>query len=130
MTRLQSLWVLLLVAGPVAGAENLSIGDQASQCWKITPSMKDSEFSAKFDVRMDGAGNVRDIAVVSFAPSTAAGRDAVRSASQAIEQCAPYVIDEGARLYVVRMRWSGGKPVLDKPQGLIDPFKPLSLPKE
>jgi hypothetical protein len=92
--------------------------------------MKDSEFSAKFDVRMDDAGNVRDIAVVSFAPSTAAGRQAVRSASQAIEQCAPYSIDEGARLYVVRMRWAGGKPVLDKSPGLIDPFKPLSLPKE
>jgi len=130
MMRLPSLLALLVVVGPVAGAENLSIGDQASRCWKITPAMKDSEFSAKFDVRMDDAGNVRDIAVVSFAPSTAAGRQAVRSASQAIEQCAPYVIDEGARLYVVRMRWSGGKPVLDKPQGLIDPFKPLSLPKE
>jgi hypothetical protein len=87
--------------------------------------MTDSEFSAKFDVRMDDAGNVRGIAVVSFAPSTAAGRDAVRSASQAIEKCAPYSIDEGARLYVVRMRWSDGKPVLENSPGLIDPFKPL-----
>ena len=129
MMRLPSLLVLLVVVGPVAGAENLSIGDQASRCWKITPAMKDSEFSAKFDVRMDDAGNVRDIAVVSFAPSTAAGRQAVRSASQAIEQCAPYSIAEGARLRGQNAVGSG-KPVLDKPPGLIDPFKPLSLPKE
>ena len=129
MMRLPSLLALLVVVGPVAGAENLSIGDQASRCWKITPAMKDSEFSAKFDVRMDDAGNVRDIAVVSFAPSTAAGRQAVRSASQAIEQCAPYSIAEGARLRGQNAVGSG-KPVLDKPPGLIDPFKPLSLPKE
>ena len=130
MTRLRFLLMLLLLASPVAAAEKLSIGDQASRCWVITSAMKDSDFTAKFDVRMDSSGNVKDIAIVSYAPSTAAARRAVRSASQAIEQCSPYSIDDGASLYVVKMRWSGGKPVLDKSSGLIDPFKPLSLPRQ
>lgn len=130
MTRFRFLLVLLLAVSPATAAESLSLGDQASKCWVITPSMMDSEFTAKFDVRMDSSGNVKDIAIVSYAPSTAAARQAVRSASQAIEQCAPYAVDDGASLYVVKMRWSGGKPVLDKSPGLIDPFKPLSLPKE
>lgn len=121
--------VLFLAAGTVAAAESPSIGDQASRCWTITSAMNDSNFTAKFDVRMDASGNVVDIAVVSYGPSTAAARQAVRSASQAVQQCSPYSIDDGAGLYVAKMRWSNGKPVLDKPAGLIDPFKPLSLPE-
>lgn len=122
MNRLLPLTAFLLAAGPVAAA-SLSLTDQVSRCWTITDAMKDSEFNVKFDVRMDGSGNVTDIAVVSYSPTTAAGRDAVWSASQAVEKCAPYSIDNGPRLYTIRLRWSKGKPVLDTPDGPIDPFK-------
>lgn len=114
MPRACIIGLLLLASALPAGAdEALKLGQQAVYCWNI-PAKYNEKAVVTFDVTFDVSGGVTDIAVVDYDPSGGAGRDAVISASLAIEQCAPYQVI-GPTTKRVRMEFLSEKP--------IDPFK-------
>lgn len=114
MRRAQLVGVLLTAAAtPVMGDEAFDLSRQAVSCWNI-PAKYDERAVVVFDVTFDSAGRVTDITVVEYDPPGDAGRDAVISASLAVERCAPYAVG-AAGTKRMRMEIENSSP--------IDPFK-------
>lgn len=106
----------LIAPEAMAGEGFDAIAAQAIGCWNL-PAALQSKPEIVFDVQIDASGTVTDIAVVSYSPGGEAGREAVLSASRAIELCAPYDVSGKPGQVRVKMR------LVEKP--LIDPFGPL-----
>jgi hypothetical protein len=80
---------LMMIASPALADDSAALRDQAVRCWNMPAGMTDP-FIATFDVDLDYKGDVLDIEVKSWSPQNEAGKQAVLSASRAIERCAPY----------------------------------------
>jgi len=114
MRTAQCIAALVTLIATQANADEASdLGRQAVFCWNI-PAKYDERAVVVFDVTLDSAGRVTDITVVEYSPPGDAGRDAVMSASLAVERCAPYSV-AGAGTRRMRMEIENSAP--------IDPFK-------
>lgn len=106
-----------IVAAPLASTAGddyvAEIARQALRCSNPPPAFirQWSDARATFDVTLDEAGRVQDIAVVEYSPPE---RDLVLAFSKGIQLCGPYgAPPDGAGVYRIEMS--------DRPQ-LIDPF--------
>lgn len=80
--------IIFGVSAGVASAETLS--EQAQKCWNPPPFSADADTDAEFDVLLTASGAVKDITVTTYKPQNDLGKEAVKSASKAIEMCSPY----------------------------------------
>lgn len=83
-------------------------------CWNLPPMIAGADgVTISFDVTFTDRGKVMDIAVIDYTPRTIS-KEVVRSASAAIERCAPYP-DAAGTLRVEMLTGTTSEP--------IDPFK-------
>lgn len=80
--------IIFGVSAGAASAETLA--EQAQKCWNPPPFSADADIDAEFDVLLTASGAVKDITVTSYKPQNDLGKEAVKSASKAIEMCSPY----------------------------------------
>ncbi|MFK4062222.1 MULTISPECIES: hypothetical protein [Brucella] len=92
-----------------------TLAEQAQKCWNPPPFSADADFDAEFDVLLTASGAVKDITVTSYNPQSDLGKDAVKSASRAIEMCSPY---QGGVEGLNKFRM-----MLDNDGAAINPFK-------
>lgn len=81
-------------AANAASLDGASITESAVRCWNLPPTTDLTGFDTAFLVKLVD-GRVTEITVTDYQPVTDAGRSIVRSASLAIERCAPYSSDDG-----------------------------------
>ncbi|WLF95663.1 hypothetical protein Q5698_08260 [Brucella intermedia] len=85
------IFVGAVALGVWAGAAHAeTLAEQAQKCWNPPPFSADAEIDAEFDVLLTESGAVKDITVTSYKPRNDLGKQAVKSASKAIEMCSPY----------------------------------------
>ena len=92
-----------------------TLAEQAQKCWNPPPFSADAEIDAEFDVLLSANGVVREITVTSYKPQNDLGKEAVKSASKAIEMCSPYK-GEAEGIHKLRM-------TLEDDGAAINPFK-------
>jgi hypothetical protein len=86
--------ILLTVAACAPAAAAVDIGMRARTCWNLLPS----DFGMGGNVEMivsTERGLVKNIAVESYWPDDARGYAVAEAAAKAVQQCAPYEIDDG-----------------------------------
>lgn len=120
MRRLMLIAATVAFPSLVGAQEDLTLIEQASRCWNLPPQALDEEAVVKFDVDLDARGYVLGISVARYEPKTETGKTIVLSASQAIEQCAPYSVT-GAGVH----EFSFNTSEFFGAESSIDPFKPL-----
>lgn len=85
---------LLLLAASVPAGATTDIGMRARTCWNLLPS----DFGLGGNVEMvvtTENGLVKNIAVSSYWPDDARGYAVAEAAARAVQQCAPYEVDDG-----------------------------------
>lgn len=88
---MKSIFVGVVAVGVWTGVSHAeTLAEQAQKCWNPPPFSADADIDAEFDVLLTASGAVRDITVTSYKPRNDLGKQAVKSASRAIEMCSPY----------------------------------------
>lgn len=108
---MRTILAVLAVAATSDAAAETAFEKQVAGCWNPPIQSDGMHFVADFDVTLDDDGNVLDIHVTGYQPRTDLGKEIVRSASSAIEQCAPYQT-KGNVIFHMAL----------KPQTPMDPF--------
>ncbi|QPA25435.1 hypothetical protein IR196_04890 [Brucella anthropi] len=110
------LFIGAVIIGFSAGSASAeTLAEQAQKCWNPPPFSSDAEIDAEFDVLLSANGAVKDITVTSYKPQNDLGKEAVKSASKAIEMCSPY---KGGAEGIHKFRMT-----LEDDGATINPFK-------
>lgn len=114
MRRIALIGLVLATTASAAPLDGADITQAALRCWNPPPTTDVSNFKATFLIAIS-RGQAAGIDVTEYRPQTPDGKEAVRSASLAIERCAPYSLDDGSYSVQFPGDASGNTP--------IDPFK-------
>lgn len=86
--------LFLIVATSVPACAAADIGMRARNCWNLLPSDFGLGGNVEMVVTTDN-GLVENIAVSSYWPDDARGYAVAEAAAKAVQQCAPYEVEDG-----------------------------------
>jgi hypothetical protein len=114
--RLAIFTAALLAALPVWAGDAERIASQAGRCWVLPGGLRSAPH-VEFELELNAAGKITNATAVSYSPEGSLGKEVVRSALRALQDCGPYKGATGTVHVLMEPKASGGD------RKAIDPFK-------